>query len=91
MIALITYDISDDSTRRYFHTYLKEFGLNTQKSVFECEIDDFALKRIKEKAISIIDEKTDSVRIYRLCNRCVKKTQVSGLGIKVVSLDFMVV
>jgi CRISPR-associated protein Cas2 len=91
MIALITYDISDNSTRRHFHVFLKEFGLNTQKSVFECEIDESALKTIKAKAVKIIDPETDSVRIYRLCSRCVKKTQVSGQGIKVVSLDFLVV
>lgn len=91
MISLITYDISDDSTRRNFHAFLKEFGLNTQKSVFECEIDEYALKKIKAKANSIINQETDSVRIYRLCSRCVKKTQISGLGIKVISLDYMVV
>jgi hypothetical protein len=60
-------------------------------SMFECEIDESALQTIKAKAVKIIDPETDSVRIYRLCSRCVKKTQVSRQGIKVVSLDFLVV
>ena len=91
MIALITYDISKNSTRTKLHAFLKEYGLNTQKSVFECEVDEQALKDIKRFAAGVIDPETDSVRIYRLCSRCVKKTEISGLGIKVTNMDFMVV
>ncbi|MBU4287637.1 MAG: CRISPR-associated endonuclease Cas2, partial [Proteobacteria bacterium] len=47
MIVLITYDITDPKRLKKIHAFLKEFGFNTQKSVFECDIDDVALKTIR--------------------------------------------
>ena len=47
MIVLITYDITDPTRLRKLHGFLKEYGLNTQKSVFECGIDDVAIKAIR--------------------------------------------
>jgi CRISPR-associated protein Cas2 len=90
MIALVVYDISDHGARARFHRFLKEFGLNTQKSVFECEVDETAIREIKVSASSLIDPETDSVRIYRVCGNCVQKTEISGQGIKVTDLDLMV-
>ncbi len=90
MIALVAYDISDHATRARLHGFLKEFGLNTQKSVFECEVDEEALTMIVKRARKEIDPRTDSVRIYRICESCSRKVQISGRGVKVLRLDFMV-
>ena len=91
MIVLITYDISKDETRDKFHNFLKEYGLNTQKSVFECDIDNMAIRDIKDKARSLIDFETDSVRFYRICEHCSRKTEISGQGLRVTNLDYLVV
>ena len=40
MITLITYDIADPKRLNNTRHFLKEFGLRTQKSVFECDIDE---------------------------------------------------
>lgn len=90
MITMITYDITDPKRRTRLHKYLKEFGLNTQKSVFECDIDDTALKQIRSYCRDNLDIAVDSVRIYKICNRCINKVILSGTGIKVTRFEYMV-
>lgn len=90
MIVLITYDISGDKKRNRTHRFLKEFGINTQKSVFEGEIDDTSLKSIRLFCKDNLDISCDSVRIYKICSTCINKVKVSGLGLKITQLDYMV-
>ncbi|MDI6688188.1 MAG: CRISPR-associated endonuclease Cas2 [Desulfobacterales bacterium] len=91
MITLITYDITDPRRLNRTHKFLKEFGLNTQKSVFECDIDEIALKRIRQYCRDNLDLTSDAVRIYKICSPCMKKVIISGLGIKVTQLDYAVI
>lgn len=90
MLAIISYDISSNRQRAKFHRFLKEYGLNTQKSIFECEVDLDALAVIARMAGSCIDPDTDSLLIYRICNRCQNKVVVSGQGLKVTILEYLV-
>ncbi len=90
MITLVTYDITEPKRLTTLHKFMKEFGLNTQKSVFECDIDDIALQRIRAYCRDNLDIARDSVRIYKICNRCMGKVIISGRGIKVTQLDYMV-
>ena len=91
MITLITYDITEPKRLNNMRRFLKEFGLRTQKSVFECDIDDVAIRRIRAYCRDNLDLDKDSVRIYRICNRCINKVVISGLGLKVTQLDYMIV
>jgi CRISPR-associated protein Cas2 len=91
MIVLVTYDISCNRNRTRLHKFLREFGLNTQKSVFECDLDPEGLARILNFVRRQIDPLTDSVRIYRLCARCLRKAQLSGRGMKLTQLDYMII
>ncbi|MCX5855750.1 MAG: CRISPR-associated endonuclease Cas2 [Deltaproteobacteria bacterium] len=91
MITLITYDITEPKRLNNLRRFLKEFGLRTQKSVFECDIDDVAIRRIRAYCRDNLDLDKDSVRIYRICNRCINKVGISGLGLKVTQLDYMIV
>ena len=90
MITLITYDITEPKRLNDLRQFLKEFGLRTQKSVFECDIDNDALKRIRAYCRDHLDIVKDSVRIYKICNRCVGKAMISGAGIKVAQFDYMI-
>lgn len=91
MITLITYDITEPKRLNNLRKFLKEFGLRTQKSVFECDIDDEALKRIRAYCRDHLDIASDSVRIYKICNRCINKVIISGSGLKVTQFDYMIV
>lgn len=91
MITLITYDITEPKRLNSLRGFLKEFGLRTQKSVFECDIDDEALKRIRAYCRDNLDIAKDSVRIYKICNRCMGKVVISGTGLKVTQMEYMIV
>lgn len=91
MITLITYDITDPKRLNNTRRFLKEFGLRTQKSVFECDIDDVGIKRIRAYCKDNLDLHSDSVRIYKICSRCIGKVSISGQGLKVTQLDYMIV
>ena len=91
MMAIVTYDIVCNRRRGRLHRFLKEFGLNTQKSVFECEVDKETLLRLVSGARQYLDPAEDSFRIYKVCAACQRRVAISGQGIKLVSLDFMVV
>jgi CRISPR-associated protein Cas2 len=91
MISLITYDITAPKRLRRMHKFLKEYGLNTQKSVFECDIDDTALKSIRKFCREELDLADDQVRIYKICSRCINKVTISGQGLKITQLDYMVI
>lgn len=91
MITLVTYDITEPKRLKKMHAFLKEFGLNTQKSVFECDIDEPALKRIRQYCKEKLDLDSDSVRIYKICSPCMSKVSLSGVGVKVSNIDYMIV
>jgi CRISPR-associated protein Cas2 len=91
MISLITYDITDPKRLRRMHAFLKDYGLNTQKSVFECDIDYEALKVIRNFCRDTLDLNKDQVRIYKICSRCVNKVNISGQGLKITQLDYAVI
>jgi CRISPR-associated protein Cas2 len=91
MITLITYDITEPKRLNATRKFLKEFGLRTQKSVFESDIDNDAIKRIRAWCRDNLDIAADSVRIYHICNRCMDKVVVSGMGVKVTQMDYMIV
>lgn len=89
MHVVIAYDIVNNRIRSNFHKFLKEFGLNTQKSVFECDLDREGIDKIVACARKIINPATDSVRLYRICAGCQRKVRISGRGIKIVKLDYI--
>jgi CRISPR-associated protein Cas2 len=91
MITLITYDITDPKRLNALRRFLKEFGLRTQKSVFECDIDEEAIRRIRSYCKERLDLANDSVRVYRICSRCINRVIISGLGLKVTQLDYLIV
>lgn len=71
MRLVITYDISDDKIRNRVYRILEKYGAWKQYSVFELDIT--AVQRVElEDEIKAEIESTDKVRIYNLCDRCVK-------------------
>jgi CRISPR-associated protein Cas2 len=91
MIALVAYDVSDNRVRGRLHRFLKEFGIRTQKSVFECELEEAGLCRIRAHVAENLDPATDSFVIVLLCRRCHGKARIQGAGISLVALDYRVI
>ena len=71
MEYLISYDITTETPegRRRLRRVAKVcegFGQRVQQSVFECALSPMNLDRLEAELLGVIDDREDSVRIYRL-------------------------
>jgi CRISPR-associated protein Cas2 len=69
--ALIVYDIETISPKgrrrwRRICQLCKDYGQRVQFSVFECRLTQAQLEAVESKALDIIDEEKDTLRIYVL-------------------------
>ena len=73
MMVVISYDVSttDAAGRKRLRKVSKEcqnHAQRVQSSVFEADIDYGTFLKLKDKLMSIIDQKRDSLRFYYLGN-----------------------
>jgi CRISPR-associated protein Cas2 len=73
MLFVVAYDISDDARRTRLAKELETWGRRAQYSVFECDLDqaraDVMIVRLRE-----LTEPEDQLRVYRLCEACVRES-----------------
>ncbi|MCS7213892.1 MAG: CRISPR-associated endonuclease Cas2 [Candidatus Calescibacterium sp.] len=81
MYIVVAYDITDDRRRDRLAKRLKAYIDRVQKSVFEGEVSQDVLDRIRRIVIDTIDMQTDSVRIYHLCGKCRGYTELIGTAL----------
>lgn len=84
MMIVLTYDV--DFTKpngakrlRKVAKLCEQYGVRVQNSVFEIMMNSAQLAFFKSKLSEIIDQKTDSVRFYRLGNKWDNKTDILGI------------
>ena len=85
LLVLITYDVAtqDAAGRSRLRKVAKacvNYGQRVQNSVFECILDSSQLLILKDRLVSLINEKEDSLRFYYLGNKY--QTKVEHFGIK---------
>lgn len=85
MMILITYDIDfqDGGGQKRLRNIAKtceDYGVRAQYSVFECEVTPAQWVELKEKLLSIYDQNTDSIRVYKLGKNW--RTKVEQFGVK---------
>lgn len=73
MMTLVSYDVSttDNKGKTRLRKVAKEcqnYGQRVQNSVFEIDVDYGTFLKVKDKLLKIIDQKSDSLRIYYLGN-----------------------
>lgn len=83
MLALVTYDVNTESQegKRRLRKVAKictKYGIRVQNSVFECDVDPSQLKLLRNEILAVINEKTDSIRIYNLGDHYVKRIEHYG-------------
>lgn len=71
MDVLVCYDVATEeaSGRRRLRRVANictSFGQRVQKSVFECSVNEMQMEKMRGRLLESIDEKLDSLRIYRL-------------------------
>ena len=74
MKYLITYDIENDKKRKKISDELEAYGYRVNYSVFECELNQTKLKKLKDILDELVDKKYDSLRFYHICENCVPKS-----------------
>jgi CRISPR-associated protein Cas2 len=76
----ISYDIANPKRLIKVAKKLENFGIRIQYSFFECEMEKNQLELLKQSLLEIIDIKHDSLRIYPLCENCLKTVSTVGEG-----------
>lgn len=85
MWVLITYDVSTETPagrsrlRRVAKT-CQDYGQRVQKSVFECTVNDVTYERMKRRLLKVVNEKEDSIRLYKLPEGRDKHVEEYGKG-----------
>ncbi|MBQ9764200.1 MAG: CRISPR-associated endonuclease Cas2 [Phascolarctobacterium sp.] len=65
-IVLMIYDIVDNKMRNKMVKCLEQYGVRVQKSAFEALLDRKQYQRMLGESSAIINEETDSLRVYIL-------------------------
>ncbi|MCR4427478.1 MAG: CRISPR-associated endonuclease Cas2 [Firmicutes bacterium] len=83
MMVLITYDVNTENAagRKRLRNIAKkceDYGQRVQLSVFECIVDPQQLVVLKNQLTSIMDERTDSIRIYYLGSNWERRVEHIG-------------
>lgn len=84
MLVLITYDVNttDTAGRKRLSKVAKicvNYGQRVQNSVFECSLDNAQLIAVRDKLRKVINENSDSLRIYNLGNAYANRIEHYGI------------
>lgn len=80
MFVVVAYDCTDDKRRLRVAKTLLDYGDRVQYSVFEADLDKELLKELIHRLSRIINPQEDSIRIYHICQNCLKLIQLQGQG-----------
>lgn len=78
LIVLAIYDITDNKKRLAMVKFLEQYAIRVQKSCFEGFLTPLQCKTMEKEASKLIDEKTDSLRIYILQDHTLVKSWGRG-------------
>lgn len=84
LLVLVTYDVSTTSGKgqkrlRKVAKLCQNYGQRVQNSVFECLVNSTQYATLKIELSKVIDEKSDSLRFYRLGDNY--KSKVEHIGV----------
>ncbi len=68
-LTVVAYDIPHDRRRARLHTLLLGYGEPVQESLFECELDEPATRKLRA-ALKRLVRPVDKVRLYPICAEC---------------------
>ena len=86
---LITYDISNNKIRLKVSKMLLKHGERVQYSVFEVLISENELEKVLKKFNKMIDDETDSIRVYKLNETVLDQLVVLGIQKQVYEEDLI--
>lgn len=69
-LYIICYDIEKDKQRNKIAKALENYGKRVNYSVFECFLTPAQHRLIYSKLMKNMNEKTDKIKIYAMCQNC---------------------
>lgn len=78
MLFVVAYDVVDDRRRERAANVLRDFGIRTQYSVYECHLETSQAEQLLDRLRGVVDAEVDRVRLYRVCGECVRVVQSLG-------------
>lgn len=88
---IVTYDLTDDKNRQQVHRFLSDYGINSQKSVFEMIISEPEYGEVYAFLKERTEEPNDSIRIYEVCRGCLRRASKLGEGLSLNLSHFEIV
>jgi len=84
MFVLVTYDVSTvtKAGRRRLQRVAKaclDYGQRAQNSVFECQVDPAQFAELKQRLLTLYNEKEDSLRFYFLGSNWRRRVEHHGV------------
>jgi len=79
-LYLIAYDVANPNRLTKVRRTLKEYSTGGQKSVFECHLYAWELKRISGELAALIDLNKDRVHIFAMDGR--SRTHTLGIALQ---------
>lgn len=76
---VVSYDISDDRTRRKVAKTMENYGRRVQFSVFECRLSTPRFREMYGKLITLCMKPGDSIRMYTICEDCISRIHMIGV------------
>jgi len=90
MMYFISYDITNPKRLVKVAKTLENFGIRIQFSFFECEMEKQEMEILRNSLLDLMNMKEDSLRVYPLCEDCLKKTSSMGKGNIFVPQNFQI-
>ncbi len=78
MLMVVAYDITDPRRLARIAKYCEDFGGRVQYSVFEVRLNQDQFETFWNGLVKRMDEKSDRIVAYRVCNECARKIRSAG-------------
>ncbi len=88
---VISYDIPEDDRRNKLHSLLSGYGIPVQYSVFECELKEEEIIKLRSAIRKLIDSEEDSIIFYSLCEHCLQQIERAGVKKNLTPDDIIIV
>lgn len=76
---VVVYDIEDNRVRARVAGVLEGYGRRVQESVFECRLESGEMERLLERLKAELKRPDNGqIRIYRVCESCVRASSAMG-------------
>ncbi len=86
---VICFDVRDERRLARISNTLENFGTRVQRSLFECYLEEYELRRLKEKLAALGDFTEDQVRYYSICPKDKARMLIDGKGEVTRDPDFL--